>query len=332
MASSSSTTDLIKQLGQLSSRLSSNEDSNARKEALQLSKKLTASLEDPLDVAVSWTYALAALSGGEELLIKGVAAGHKMLGEILGGAAQKAPKFFKETGHQCSTDPRDGLIQYAFQTKLPVFDFFGTLPEVLKDFNTFMGITMGGRGYWLDWFPVQERLLDGATPDSVLLVDVGGGKGHDIVAFHEKYPQKGRLVLEDLSAVTETTGELDPAIERITYNFFQPQPVKGARAYFLHHILHDWSDAKCMEILAQLKAAMKPGYSKLLLHEMIVPETGASTHNAMLDMTMMFFNSGLERTERQWRELLDAAGFEVLKFWPPLEVDADGIVEAIVKS
>lgn len=87
-----------------------------------------------------------------------------------------------------------------------------------------------------------------------------------------------------------------------------------------------------MEILAQVKAAMKPGYSKLLLHEMIVPEKGASTHHAMLDMAMMFFNSGLERTETQWRELLGAAGFEVLKVWPPLEADADGIVEAILKN
>lgn len=148
-------------------------------------------------------------------------------GEMLGGAAQMSPKFFKEAGYRCTTDPKDGVMQYAFQTKLPTFQFFSSIPEVLKDFNTFMGNTMGTRSYWLDWFPIQERLLDGMTPDSVLLVDVGGGRGHDIVAFHEKYPRRGRLVLEDLSAVTETTEELDPAIERITYNFFTPQPVEG---------------------------------------------------------------------------------------------------------
>lgn len=77
---------------------------------------------------------------------------------------------------------------------------------------------------------------------------------------------------------------------------------------------------------------MKPGYSKLLIHEMIVPEQGASTFHAMLDMAMMAFNSGMERTERQWRELLENAGFEVLKVWSPLEEDADGIVEAVLKE
>lgn len=87
-----------------------------------------------------------------------------------------------------------------------------------------------------------------------------------------------------------------------------------------------------MEILAQVRASMKPGYSRLLLHEMIIPEQGASTFHAMLDVTMMAFNSGMERTERQWRELFDGAGFEVLKVWPPLEEDADGIVEAVLKE
>ncbi|RYO87813.1 hypothetical protein DL764_008807 [Monosporascus ibericus] len=307
---------------------------------------------------------LASLSGGEELLIirvlrcvssvglvhevgerlwqanpiteamatEGIAAGHRMLGETIIPAAQKAPKYLKEAGYRCPTDPKDGLMQYAFQTKLTTFEFFSSLPEVLRDFNMFMGNTMGARSYWVDWFPVRERLLEGASADSALLVDVGGGRGHDLLAFHEKYPGQGRLVLQDLAPVTESIGDLDPAIERVSYDFFTEQPLKGARAYFYHHILHDWSDVKCMEILRQVKTAMKPGYSRLLLHEMIIPEQGASTFHAMLDVTMMAFNAGMERTERQWRELLESAGFRVLKVWLPREEDADGIVEAILKE
>jgi hypothetical protein len=105
-----------------------------------------------------------------------------------------------------------------------------------------------------------------------------------------------------------------------------------ARVYFYHHILHDWSDKMCLEILRHVKKAMKPGYSKLLLHEMIIPETGASNFHSMLDMTMMAFNGGMERTGRQWKELLDEAGFEILKIWVPPEDDADGIVEAMVTA
>lgn len=77
---------------------------------------------------------------------------------------------------------------------------------------------------------------------------------------------------------------------------------------------------------------MRPGYSKLLLHEMIIPEQGASAFHAMLDMTMMAFNAGMERSARQWTELLERAGLEVVKVWPPLQEDADGIVEAMVMA
>lgn len=50
-------------------------------------------------------------------------------------------------------------MQYAFQTKLTTFEYMSSVPPILKDFNTFMGNTMGARKYWIDWFPVQERLL-----------------------------------------------------------------------------------------------------------------------------------------------------------------------------
>lgn len=57
---------------------------------------------------------------------------------------------------------------------------------------------------------------------------------------------------------------------------------------------------------------MKPGYSKLLLHEMNIPEEGASYFHAQLDMTMMAFNGGQERTGEQRRALLDEAGLEIV--------------------
>ncbi|KAI1733692.1 putative O-methyltransferase [Xylaria scruposa] len=259
---------------------------------------------------------------------EGIAAGHRVAGEMVVGAATKAPRYFKEAGYHCPTDPRDGLTQYAFQSKLSAFQLYSSMPGLLKDFNMFMGNTMGARSYWIDWYPVQERLLNGSMQELPLLVDVGGGKGHDLLAFHEKYPTQGRLVLQDLATVIESIRDIHP-IEPVAYDFFTEQPIHGARAYFYHHILHDWSDVKCLEILKQAKNAMKPGYSKLLIHEMIIPEQGASKFHAMLDLTMMVFNAGMERTERQWEELLHKAGLKVVKFWTA-QADADGIVEAVL--
>lgn len=101
--------------------------------------------------------------------------------------------------------------------------------------------------------------------------------------------------------------------------------------YFYHHILHDWADEYCLKLLRHVRDAMKPGYSKLLIHEMIVPEQGASKFHAQLDITMMAFNGGLERTAEQWRGLLENAGLEVVKVWEPVDDGADGIVEAVKK-
>ncbi|QSZ37336.1 hypothetical protein DSL72_009434 [Monilinia vaccinii-corymbosi] len=262
----------------------------------------------------------------------GVAAGHRVLFETAVGAASKAPKFFKEAGYQCPTDPRNGLMQYANQTKLPSFEYFSTVPFIIKNFNTFMGNTMGARCYWVDWFPVAEQILNGASTekDSVLMVDVGGGRGHDLQALYEKFPNQGKLILQDLPHVLEDAEELDATIQRCGYDFFTAQPIHGARVYFFHHILHDWSDEKCLEILQRVKSAMRPGYSKLLLHEMIVPAKGATGFHAILDLTMMAFNCGQERTGKEWKSLLDRAGFQHVKVWLPPQGDADGIVEAVV--
>ena len=101
----------------------------------------------------------------------------------------------------------------------------------------------------------------------------------------------------------------------------------------MHHILHDWSEKYCLKILGNLKKAMKPGYSKLLVHELILPDEGASVNQAMWDIAMMTANSGAVRSQRQWRELLDKAGFEVVKFWVhESDPDSDGIVEAVLRS
>ena len=205
------------------------------------------------------------------------------------------------------------------------------MPSTQRDFNLFMGNAMGTRKHWQDWYPVRERLLTDLEDGAPLLVDVGGGKGHDLEAFQSKFPNSGRLALEDLPHVVDSNPDLDREIERVAYDFFREQPLKGARAYFYHHILHDWSDDKCLEILGQVRQAMRPGYSKLLLHELILPETGASAFAAMLDFAMLHSNSGMERSGRQWSSLLERAGLELVKFWIDDE-DADGIIEAVVRD
>ncbi|KAL9112042.1 MAG: hypothetical protein Q9227_003662 [Pyrenula ochraceoflavens] len=255
----------------------------------------------------------------------GIASGHKFMWEVPISAAAKLPKFFKETTHKCPTDPKDGAVQYAFQTKLGAFEFTKTMPAYLEAFNLFMGNTLGARKHWIDWFPVQDRLLEKATKDKELILDIGGGKGHDLQAFNNKFPG-WKLVLMDLPHVVDIA---EGPFEKIGYDFFTKQPIQGARLVYMHHILHDWSDDKAREILKAQRVSMTPGYSKLLIHEMILSDGKVPLLPCLLDISMMVFNAGMERSRKQWVELLKSAGFEVVQFWIPEEEDDDGIVEAI---
>ncbi|QKX57654.1 uncharacterized protein TRUGW13939_04772 [Talaromyces rugulosus] len=258
-----------------------------------------------------------------------IAAGHRMISQLIVPAMQSAPSYLQERGRSCPADPGDGLMQYAFQSKLGTFERISLDSSLLKDFNMFMGNTMGARTYWVDWYPVKTRILDRVEPEKPLIVDVGGGKGHDLLAYNGKFPGTGRLVLQDLQVVMESLGDLDQVITKVTYDFFKEQPIKGARVYFYHHFLHDWSDDYCVRILARAVSAMAIGYSKLLLHEMIVPERRASQFQAQFDLTMMAFNGGLERTEKQWGALLKRAGLDEIKIWHPIDEGGDGIIEAM---
>jgi hypothetical protein len=77
---------------------------------------------------------------------------------------------------------------------------------------------------------------------------------------------------------------------------------------------------------------MTPGYSKLLIHEMVVPEVGADLVHATLDIAMMCFGGGKERTAKQWAQLLEGAGLEVSGIWPGPEEGAAGLIEAMVPA
>ena len=76
---------------------------------------------------------------------------------------------------------------------------------------------------------------------------------------------------------------------------------------------------------------MKKGYSKLIIGDHILPDKGTPLIAACTDLTMMIFHSGMERCRRQWRDLLDSAGLEIVGFWPPPGI-GDGIIEAMLKS
>jgi hypothetical protein len=92
--------------------------------------------------------------------------------------------------------------------------------------------------------------------------------------------------------------------------------ITGARAYYMHSVLHDWPDDTCMSILANVKNAMERGYSKLLINENVVPDVEAHWETTALDMMMLALLASKERTFRQWKHLLeDRAGLKIVNVW-----------------
>lgn len=79
----------------------------------------------------------------------------------------------------------------------------------------------------------------------------------------------------------------------------------------MHSVLHDWPDAECLKILARVKEAMKPGHSKLLINENVIPPRNAQWEATGLDILMMTYLASKERTEQDWRKLLGDAGLKI---------------------
>ena len=109
-------------------------------------------------------------------------------------------------------------------------------------------------------------------------------------------------------------------------DFFKTVP-KGADAYLLWHILHDWSEDRCHAILDNVRKAREPG-SRLLIIEMVLPEGDAPHRGKMIGLLMLVMAGGQERSELEYRQRLDSAGFALTRVVPTRS--AVSIVEAIL--
>lgn len=187
---------------------------------------------------------------------------------------------------------------------------------------------------WYQIYPFADEMGKAceSSPDDVLLVDIGGNRGLDILDFHKAYPNlPGRLVLQDLP---ETIDAVDAStmgkIELKPYNFYTPQEVKGAKAYFWRWVLHDFGDDEVRKFLTNTVRVMGPD-SRMLIEELVVPETRADTKTSHLDILMMLYHSGMERTLTQWTSLLSSCGLDIVKVWSRPDTDSS-VLECRLKQ
>jgi len=91
---------------------------------------------------------------------------------------------------------------------------------------------------------------------------------------------------------------------------------KGIDGIFMKHILYDWDDESCKQILKTCNESLASG-GKIFLAEAVLPIPGEVTDLSpvqySMDMLMMMIG-GKERTASQWTELAKATGFKVESF------------------
>lgn len=84
----------------------------------------------------------------------------------------------------------------------------------------------------------------------------------------------------------------------------------------MHSVLHDWPDDICTQILQRISEVMRPGYSRILINENVIPTRNAYWETTALDMVMLAGFSAKERTEADWYHLIEElAGLKIVKIW-----------------
>jgi hypothetical protein len=150
------------------------------------------------------------------------------------------------------------------------------------------------------------------------IVDVGGGHGLLLATILESNPHL-RGTLYEIPQVIEgaKSGPLKPVLDRCTLvsgDMFTSVP-PSADAYIMKHVIHDWPDDKSLKILKACRQSVNPG-GKVLVVDCVIQPGNDFDFGKFLDLEMLIFPGGLERSESQFRDLFAAAGWRLNRIVP----------------
>jgi hypothetical protein len=209
---------------------------------------------------------------------------------------------------------KTGQPQARNRVGLDFWDYLKANPREMEDFGEAMkaNSTASQRGV------VEKVDFSGSKK----LVDVGGGFGHLAVALLEKYAGLHAAVMDMPALIPISRLRFpveDPAVAaRLEYvggDMFESVP--AADTYIMKHIIHDWEDEKCVRLLENCRRAMQ-GAGRVIAVDAILPPMGNTEAMAgkLLDVAMLVFITGKERTLAQWEDLYRAAGLRIDKVTP----------------
>jgi hypothetical protein len=151
------------------------------------------------------------------------------------------------------------------------------------------------------------------------IVDVGAGRGHLMAAILKQDPQLRGIIVE-LPALIEGARQVLEApgvaarCEIVAGDYFTSVP-RGGNVYLLKSIIHGMTEENALRVLQNCRRSMADG-GRLLVIQVIVPPGNAPARIKMNDILHLVEGGGQERTEAEYRALLDAAGFNLVTIYP----------------
>jgi len=209
---------------------------------------------------------------------------------------------------------------FSLYHKEQIFDHYRKNPKSNKMFNDSMILfSMPEKEQVVEYFE-NELVKDVPKIDTAKIVDIGAGYGHVMEAVVSKCPnlRRRKPVVFDLPQVIDDVKEENANLQYMKGDFFDVNTIPAADVYFMKHIMHDWSDEKCIIILRHLAIKLnKEG--RVLVYDVVLPAPGEAGDPLVkkaqfyLDLTMLGLTSGKERTRAQWVKLGQTAGFNLAR-------------------
>jgi len=190
----------------------------------------------------------------------------------------------------------------------PVFDYFPTDPSKSEVFNHAMTCFSE---------MVTPAVLEAYDFSGIgTLMDVAGGHGMLLRSILNKYPEM-RGVVVDLEHVIQgakkmpENNALAHRCEFLCGDFFADVPAK-ADAIIMKHIIHDWDDPEAITILKNCRKALDGKQNaKVILVETVIEPGDTPQLGKFIDLEMLAFTGGRERTEEEFHKLFTAAGLRL---------------------
>lgn len=199
---------------------------------------------------------------------------------------------------------RTGRTAFDLKFGKPVFEYFGEHPQSAQLFSQAMTATTK---------IVEQSMFEAHSfRPFTLAVDVGGSLGSLLRGVLARHPDaegilfdRPRLV-EQAEAVWAGTPEAS-RMRAVGGDFFEAVP-EGGDLYLLKFILHDWTDQQCVQILKNIRSAIRPD-GRLAVMEIVLPDNPEPHLGWLMDLNMLAMTGGRERTVAEYAKLFDAAGF-----------------------